>query len=62
MHIIQASSRNLENLSDSLDFLNIRDLGRFLNQNFSGSRILRNSNPQLTLRKEFLNSGMTKEK
>ena len=49
----QSSSRNLENLSDSLDFLNIRDPGRCLSQKFSGSRILRNPNPQLTLRERI---------
>lgn len=55
----EASSRNLENLSDSLDFLNIRDPEQYVNQSFPGSRILRNPNPQLTLREGFLNSGMT---
>lgn len=45
----------------SLAFLNIRDPGRCLNQKFSGSRILRNPIPTLTLREGFLNSGMTLE-
>lgn len=49
----QSSSRNLENLSDSLDFLNIRDPEQCLNQSFPGSRTLRNPNPQLTLRERI---------
>lgn len=59
MRVHKASSRNLENLSDSLGFLNIRDPGQCLTQNFPGSRRLRTSNPQLALREKVLNSGMT---
>lgn len=55
----RASSRNLENLAEGLDFLNIRNPGERLSQNFSGSRILRNPSPTLTLREGFLNSGTT---
>jgi hypothetical protein len=55
----RSSSWNLENLSDRLGFLNIRAPGRCLSQDFPGSRILKNSNPQPALREEFLNSGMT---
>ena len=39
-----ASSRNLANLSDSLDLLDIRDPERCLNQMISGSRVLKNPN------------------
>ena len=54
-----ASSRDLENLAEGLDFLNNRDPEESKKQNFPGSRILKNPNPQLALRKGFLNSGMT---
>lgn len=38
------SSRNLEKLSFSLAFLNIRDPELYVSQNFPGSRILRSPN------------------
>ena len=53
----QSSSRNLENLSNSLGFLNIRDPGRCLNQNFPGSRRLRKAKSHFRS-EAFLNSGM----
>ena len=56
-----SSSRNLENRELSLDFLNIRDPEQGPNQTFSGSRISRHPNPQLTLREGSLDSGMTRE-